>query len=427
MNIITTTTPLQPGDVQSHIDLVQSNDLNSGWLTLAGWVASPSRDFKYVAVYSDASPRFPITIAALHARPDVNGVTGIYANKVGFRFDLEARYLPAGSTLYLVPLTERPNRGNGVEHVTLYDHRTRAFAVISLVKNDQSFDPPPTGCTPVFVTSLGRSGSTVVCSYLGSSANLFNYQRYPSEARVVAYWLHLLQLATAPADPGLGVRNQQFADNPSIATPNPFANVLDYPEIGMVSARQRHSMEAEMVQMASRYLTDLAHSCGRTGNSSLQYVEKCVPGTLLPGMAERVFPQSRELILVRHPLAWCRSVSSFFVEQQRETVYSFSTREALLDVAVKAMRDLRMLADYIRLRAGSALVVSYERFVAKDEALLDEIARYLGVSDLDPSRIDVEVSPGHRTQPALPEEIAEDEREVAALLAPFARQLGYEA
>ena len=420
--IRTTVTMLQPPRVTAHIDFFRQSDVSSSWLSVGGWVTSSEDDFSYVAVYSSHSPRAPIAIASLHARTDVNIAIGVFARKVGFRFDVDIRFQPAGSLLYLVPLVDRWRRGRQPAESTLYDRRGDAIAVIAIEANDQQFRSADNGVSPIFVTSLGRSGSTVACAYLGTGEGVFNYDRYPSEARLIAYWLHVMQLVGAPADPGLGALSQQFADVPFFAAPNPFASATDYPELACVIAADRARMEADIAATANRQIEALAAGWRVDAGTPRYFVEKCVPGTLIPRMACKVFPGTREIILVRNPLDWCRSVKGFFADRGRETVQAFSASDALMDIATRSIRDLRMRTDYVEQRRGSALVVHYEKLAAKDPATLAAMSAHLGGISFDAAELDREAAPEHRSPGRI---AANDDADVAALLAPFASALGY--
>ncbi len=417
-----TATMLHPPQATAHIDFCQQSDVSSSWLSVGGWVVSAEDDFNYLAVYSSHSPRAPVAIAKLHGRGDVNIAVGVFSRNVGFHFNIDVRFLPVGSLLYLVPLIDRWRRGHQPAETTLYDRRKDAIAVITIHANDQQFQSLEAGVSPLFITSLGRSGSTVACGYLGTGERIFNYDRYPSEARLIAYWMHLMQMVGAPADPGLGALSQQFADVPFFAAPNPFASATDYPELARIIAADRARVEEDIAATASRQIEALSMECRADATKPRYFVEKCVPGTLLPRMAGKVFPGTREIILVRNPLDWCRSVKGFFADRGRETVQAFSTSDALMDVATRSIRDLRMLADYIEQRRGSALVVHYEKLVEKDPVTFAAISAYLGCTAFDLAELDHEVAPEHRSTVGIG---TDDDADVAALLEPFARVLGY--
>lgn len=417
-----TATMLHPPQIAAHIDFCRQSDLSSSWLSVGGWVVSAEDDFNYLAVYSSHSPRAPVAIARLHGRSDVNIAVGVFSRNIGFHFNIDVRFLPVGSLLYLVPLIDRWRRGHQPAETTLYDRRKDAIAVITIHANDQQFQSLEAGVSPLFITSLGRSGSTVACGYVGTGERIFNYDRYPSEARLIAYWMHVMQMVGAPADPGLGALSQQFADVPFFAAPNPFASTADYPELACVIATDRARTEVDIAAIARRQIEALAATCSANAGTPSYFVEKCVPGTLIPRMATKVFPGTREIILLRDPLDWCMSVKGFFADRGRETVQAFSTSDALMDVATRSIRDLRMLADYIEQRRGSALVVHYEKLVVKDPVTLAAISAYLGCIPFDPAELDREAGPEHRSTVRIG---ADDDADVAALLVPFARALGY--
>ena len=102
---------------------------------------------------------------------------------------------------------------------------------ISLIKYSRPAPREPAPLqepAPLFVTSLGRSGSTALMSSLAASREVLASTRYPNEDRTMTYFIKLMRLAMTPATNVLN--GGAFLDDPNLAWTNPFISNEDFPD-----------------------------------------------------------------------------------------------------------------------------------------------------------------------------------------------------
>lgn len=410
--------------VVAHLDFVRWSEDGPGWLEVGGWVVGLDRRVKRLAVYSPLAPRHPLYLGRLHSRPDVSSAhqrEGMF----GFRFQLNLAGLPPSGTLYLVALFGNEERGTGKVRLHWHQRKRQAFARLQCARDTRLRTSRGLGrdrLNPVYVTSLGRSGSTILSHLLGSSKQVFCYEKYPSEARITAYWLHLLRMATSPSSPG-DTLGERFEAVPSRASTNPFL-CQDYPGYVRAAANARPAVLAAFSSSMRRELQCLADQHGSQAARARWYVEKCVPGSLAPGMASLCFPQVKEVLLVRDPLTWIRSLYLFNRRRTNAGVYGKDVdRIGIRRLAARALPDLLGLCDYVAARSADSMMLRYEDLMSNPGVSLQQLADYLGLDDLDAGFLSHSVAADHITVDSVVEETVMGR--VARLLQPIRHTLGY--
>jgi len=275
------------------------------WLPVVGWIHSWKRAIQSVAIYSKIAPRHPLAIVPLSPRADVANYIKVGEDAaVVFNCMINTLGLSGEFELYLVPLFEKHDSDSFKARPSLYHRMDDWFARLVLTtENDSTAELGP-GPAPIFITSLGRSGSTALYKFLGTSGNITAYDRYPCEARVAAYWLDIMRLTLSPADQLDENFSEQFLDVFREAQACPFYPSPDYPELasfmhlhmfGNVKRRFRGIIEDTYLGLSAQGYTSY-------------FVEKSVPGTLTSGLAEECWKNSKEIILIRNPADWALSV-----------------------------------------------------------------------------------------------------------------------
>jgi sulfotransferase family protein len=234
---------------------------------------------------------------------------------------------------------------------------------------------------PLMVTSLGRSGTTLLMQLLAAHAGVVTYDRPPYEARGGKYWLHVLQTLAAPTDAGKRVgAPMEFHLETLAAGGNPFysAQFAAWPEVEAWSG--------------SDYVVDLAAFCQRsidgwylaTAAAQKQaieplryFAEKQFPDRYTRLMRE-LYPEARELFLVRD---FRDMIASMRAYNERKAFGDFGRRvaESEAEWVTNLRRGVVALRDAWRERGEPGALVRYEDLVLQPENALPPILAYLGL------------------------------------------------
>jgi hypothetical protein len=153
---------------------------------------------------------------------------------------------------------------------------------------------------PIMITTLGRSGSTMIINLLSSHPEVVAYRPTETETRVASYWMDVFMALTEPSsylrqlfpndlrrgwwlgDAGITPRMDEDPDT---------RQWLAADGVEELAAMSRGRIESFYRQLAPRI--------GR--EHPTYFVEKCQPraGHALPGLLDELYPRAREIVLVR--------------------------------------------------------------------------------------------------------------------------------
>jgi Sulfotransferase family len=234
---------------------------------------------------------------------------------------------------------------------------------------------------PLLLTSMGRTGTTWLMRLLGQHAAIVADPHYPHELRVARYWLHVLGVLAAPANPAQSADQDTFQRSVWSVGHNPFySGALSEDRL---TGRWFGHEHVERLAAACRESIDslyglLAETLGKP--QARYFAEKHLPDHL-PGLAWDLYPEAKELFLVRD---FRDMVASMLAFNARRGFASFGRERVSSDGEfVRGLaRDAGRLAAAWRSRGERALLVRYEDVVCNP---VDEIRRICAYLDVDAS------------------------------------------
>ncbi len=221
-------------------------------------------------------------------RPDVARKFGS-SSRVGFRKAIGTVGLAPAFTI-------------GVR-VVFQDGRRREIAEIRGTQQLISAFTP--SMQPIGVTSLGRSGSTLLMRMLAEHPDIIVEERFPYETRVFSYWMHFMHVLAAPADTS---PVESFWRDPKRLPPFPY--FFKDPAIGL-TPREEATLDRwyatdqveEFARVAQAAVESFYREYASTRNRTTPafFAEKIVPAGHIRPIMRLLYPRRREIFLVRDP------------------------------------------------------------------------------------------------------------------------------
>ena len=242
-----------------------------------GWVVSkaPVAEVEFVHERSVVA-RCELTVS----RPDVARVYGS-SSQVGF--------WKAIGTVGLAPAFTIGVR------VVFQDGRRREIAEIRGTQQLTSAFTP--SMQPIMVTSLGRSGSTLLMRMLAEHPDIIVHERFPYETHVCSYWMHFIHVLATPVDTSR-VESLQFWRDPKRLPPFPY--FFKDPAIGL-TPREEATLDrwyaTDQVEEFARVAQAAVESFYREYASSRKrttpafFAEKIVPAGHIRRIMRLLYPR----------------------------------------------------------------------------------------------------------------------------------------
>ena len=295
--------------------------------------------------------------------------------------------------------------------------------------------------SPVLLTSLGRTGTTLLMGLLSAHPTIVADRTFPYETFPARYWLHLLQVLAEPAKNGESSAAETYALDLSHVGANPFhtAPLTNDPEVAELFGRSYVERLARFCQESiDEFYGAVAAKQGKP--TAELFVEKAHPDHV-PRIARDLYPAAREIFLVRDFRDLICSVLAF--NEKRGTLEfgraQFETDEEYVGwIGIGA----GWLVNAWRARKTTSHLVRYEELARRPAETLDGMLGYLEV-DRDPELVDVLVRGAfehpdftdHRTSESIERSIGRWRRDLPPSLRPAVRralaealsEFGYEA
>lgn len=353
--------PAQRGDrVHGNLERPTAGEPIGGFcVPLVGWAVAP--DGTHVDVKISRGRDTLRRLARRIPRPDIAAAYPDLpgAERAGFSIALDAVKLPREFELRVSAMA-------GEEEVPLADVRGTRRAL-----------EPVAGVTPapLTVTTLGRTGSTLMMTLLSLHPEIAAFQPVAHDSRPFAYWL---DAAIGMASPGSRMRLIDGGAQGSAwwlgSDPVPVEALHRLDEATrelLLGARVE-----QMLHAAVGHASEVA--CGLAGAQpgTLRYAaEKCWPGHV-PRLLAELCPDAREIFLVRD----FRDVLASMLAFNAKRGYAAFGREHVESDEQFVRRlagDVEALAASWSERRDRALLVRYEQLVADPPATLARILDHL--------------------------------------------------
>ena len=340
-------------------------------IVIAGWVVHPVHAVDRVEVVSDGD-----SIGW--------GRTGLRRPDLAERLPEISRAAECGFQFAIGTLTLDIDFECTVEAV-LDDGRRIALARVRGRRPGLPASESPT-LEPLIVSSLGRSGSTLLLCLLAGHPAIVVHRVAPYENRTSSYWLHVFHVLSSPANHGRAGDPGTFLSNPHYVGQNPFDTAS--PGEPLETRTWYARTQVERVANFCRGSVDSFYRTLAAANDQpapVYFAEKRLTDVLANRLAH-LYPNGREIFLVRD---FRDLVASIFAFNAKRGYQAFgrqhfgSDEEYVARVGVWA----RQLLDGWRRRAGKSLLVRYEDLVMFPEQQLAAILTYL---DLEPDRAAIE-------------------------------------
>ena len=233
------------------------------------------------------------------------------------------------------------------------------------------------GIDPVLVTTLGRTGSTILMKVLAAHPEMVVCSPFQHEARVATYWLGVMTSLTDPVSYRRQINPTGVIDGtwwvgnqpPLPRRPkDPRLNRwLDVDAVSEIAAFCQSRIEAAYGEIAAA-----------AGIAPRFFAEKYRPDRI-PEMMWELYPRAREIVLVRD---FRDMVASMFAYNVKRGRMGFR-RDRFSDDAQYVLEQIKpavsALAAAWEARRDRAHLVRYEDLVLEPEATIASMLSYLGL------------------------------------------------
>jgi hypothetical protein len=358
----------QPGDTYAgYIDHpVAGSQSDAHSLDVWGWFMSREAEVRLIRVAFDGIGLVTTNLDV--PRPDVKMYFGLGPEAETCGYSIRVNLLGVAPDFELTvqaELADRQLRPIGVIH-----GRQKMLAT--------TFVPQ---YAPLLVTRMGRSGSTWLMRLLAQHPAVVVHRAYPHEVNILRYWLHALSVLSAPADTRHSARPDNFSLNRYWVGHNPYHAP---PATDVDSLRQwlGHAYVEDLATFCQHSIeTFYRHIAISQGQPNARYFAEKVRIDRIPNLTWELYPQAREVFLVRDLRDVLCSVKAFNAKRGYPSFgYEFVDHDADF-VNMLRVQGVQLVQSWRR-RQGKAFWLHYENLILKPEESLTRLLQYL---DLDSS------------------------------------------
>jgi hypothetical protein len=233
------------------------------------------------------------------------------------------------------------------------------------------------GIQPLMVTTLGRTGSTILMKVLATHPEVVACSPFEHEARVGTYWLGVMNTLTDP----VSYRRQI----------NPTGTIDGTWWVGKEPPLPRRPKDARLTRWLDMdAVTQIASFCQSrieavyeevavdAGVASPRFFTEKYRPDRIPEMMWELYPRAREVILVRDFRDMVASMFAYNVKRGRMGFRRDQFDDDAQYVIEQVKSSVSALADAWEARRDSAHLIRYEDLVLDPESTIESLLRYLG-------------------------------------------------
>jgi hypothetical protein len=367
-----------------------------------------------------------ITVARITAnmpRPDLAARKDLSSSHNGF-----STYLP----FRLDTATTQTVQIKFAATMEVVPHGTRMFGPLDDSKIAQRLAAVNSlALSPLLVTHIARSGSTLFMDILNRHPALLVAKHYPYEVKPATYYARAARLLTEPGDHEASASPTEFMRNDQHLGFNPFNHLAfdsvfsDYDlRTDFFERSSRETLFRALREVSNDYYRHLAADQNKT--SATYFAEKCEAQGATRKSFLTLFPNAYEIILTRDPRDILCSSRAYFRPS--------GNKDFLVNVSNACERLLR----FIREKRQRTVVVTYEALVCDQRAALSAVSDFLAIESgnwFEVSAPDTELFEAHSTATSPTESIGRWKRELSSsqkelcdnAFASFLDAFGYDA
>jgi hypothetical protein len=250
--------------------------------------------------------------------------------------------------------------------------------IATLAGSRSPLPPAPIhGPVPLLVSTIGRSGSTMVTNLLGRHPECVTYHPWTAEVRVIEYWTAVLRGLARPASlerqvhQPLGLGRMWW-----VGQPGEPALVADHgPALAAIAAAGLPGLTDFCRIQIGRVGAALAREAGKP--AARHYVEKAQPDRVRSSaeVMEELDPRTREILLVRDLRDTLCSMRSYAAKSGAPFG---PPGDPSVEEQLRWLRHTsgRLLADYADRRREAAYLLRYEDLIAEPAATITSVLRF---------------------------------------------------
>ncbi len=347
-----------------HLDAPEAGAVHDAYaFDVRGWALG--RRAKVTSVELKDGPRLLWRVPTQIARKELSGRYPLAegTDAAGFFTIVNSLNL---SREFEVLVRARLDDASRVDLATLHGHREPLRT---------GFEP---GIDPLMVTTLGRTGSTILMKVLATHPDIVACPPFEHEPRVATYWLGVMTTLTDP----VSYRRQI---NPTGSIDGTWWTGKEPPlPRRSKDARLAHWLDVDAVSQVAEFCQSRIEAVYReiaagAGTPAPRFFAEKYRVDRIPEMMWELYPRAREVILVRDFRDMVASMFAYNVKRGREGFRRDRFDDDAQYVVKQIKESVAALATAWEARRDSAHLIRYEDLVIDPENTIASLLRYLGL------------------------------------------------